>query len=97
MGGLTTWPAIAGTPIYSQEIWYFGGAAAGWATGGGIILGWLERAPRDRFRVSDILLAVCGIAVAVYLIAIYGTAARNSVGTQFGPIGVACAQRPGRR
>jgi len=94
MGGLTTWPAIAGTPIYSQEIWYFG-APLLVATGGGIILGWLERAPRDRFRVSDILLAVCGIAVAVYLIAIYGTAARNSVGTQFVPIGVAFAATAG--
>ena len=24
MGGLTTWPAFPGTPIYTQEVWYFG-------------------------------------------------------------------------
>ena len=94
MGGLTTWPAFAGTPIYSQEVWYFGLPLLV-ATGGGIVLGWLEKAPRDRFRVSDILLAVCGFAVAAYLIAIYGTAARNSVGTPFVPIGVAFAATAG--
>ncbi len=94
MGGLTTWPAFAGTPIYSQEIWYFGVPLLV-ATGGGIVLGWLEKAPRDRFRVSDVLLALCGIAVAIYLIAIYGTAARNSVGTPFVPIGVAFAATAG--
>ncbi|MCI5109184.1 MAG: TRAP transporter permease, partial [Marivita sp.] len=94
MGGLTTWPAFAGTPIYSQEVWYFGIPLL-IATGGGIVLGWLEKAPRDRFRVSDILLAVCGVAVAAYLVAIYGTAARNSVGTPFVPIGVAFAATAG--
>ncbi len=94
MGGLITWPAFAGTPIYSQEVWYFGVPLLV-ATLGGIVLGWLERAPRDRFRVSDILLGVCGIAVAVYLVAIYGTAARNSVGTPFVPIGVAFAATAG--
>ncbi len=94
MGGLTTWPAFAGTPIYSQEVWYFGVPLLV-ATFGGIVLGWLERAPRDHFRVSDILLGICGIAVAIYLIAIYGTAARNSVGTPFVPIGVAFAATAG--
>src|SRR6056297_1596566 len=94
MGGLITWPAFAGTPIYTQEVWYFGVPLLV-ATLGGIVLGWLEKAPRNRFRVSDILLAVCGIAVAVYLVAIYGTAARNSVGTPFVPIGVAFAATAG--
>ncbi|WP_121632517.1 TRAP transporter permease [Tropicibacter alexandrii] len=94
MGGLTTWPAFAGTPIYNQEVWYYGTPLL-IATFGGIVMGWLERAPRNRFRASDILLAICGFAVAVYLIAIYGTAARNSVGTQFVPIGVAFAATAG--
>jgi hypothetical protein len=43
------------------------------------------------------VLALCGIVVAIYLIAIYGTAARNSVGTPFVPIGVAFAATAGRR
>jgi TRAP transporter 4TM/12TM fusion protein len=94
MGGLTTWPAFAGTPIYTQEVWYFGIPLLV-ATAGGIILGWLEKAPRDKFRVSDLLLGVCGIAVAAYLIAVYGTAARNSVGTPFVPVGVAFAATAG--
>src|SRR6056297_303062 len=94
MGGLTTWAAFPGTEIYNQEVWYFGVPLLV-ATFGGIVLGWLERAPRDHFRVSDILLGICGIAVAIYLIAIYGTAARNSVGTQFVPIGVAFAATAG--
>src|SRR6056297_787354 len=94
MGGLTTWAAFPGTEIYNQEVWYFGVPLLV-ATFGGIVLGWLERAPRDEFRVSDILLGVCGFAVAAYLIGIYGTAARNSVGTPFVPIGVAFAATAG--
>ncbi|MFO7811400.1 MAG: hypothetical protein R6V21_00375, partial [Pelovirga sp.] len=94
MGGLVTWPAFVGAPIYTQEIWYFGVPLLV-ATLGGIVLGWFEKAPRDRFRVSDILLGICGIAVAVYLVAIYGTAARNSVGTPFVPIGIAFAATAG--
>jgi len=94
MSGLTTWPAFKGTPIYSQEVWYFGMPLL-IATFGGLILGWVERAPRNRFRASDILLAICAFAVAAYLISIYGTAARNSVGTQFVPIGVAFAATAG--
>ncbi|MBM1218718.1 TRAP transporter fused permease subunit [Ponticoccus sp. SC2-23] len=94
MGGLTTWPAFPGTPIYSQEVWYFGVPLLV-ASLGGIVLGWLEQAPRNRFRASDILLAVCAIAVAAYLIPIYSTAARNSVGTPFVPIGIAFAATAG--
>ncbi len=94
MGGLVTWPAFAGSPLQMQEIWYFGLPLLA-ATAGGIILGWLEKAPRDRFRVSDMVLAICGVAVAVYLIAVYGTAARNAVGTPFVPMGVAFAATAG--
>ena len=94
MGGLVTWPAFEGSPLHAQETWYFGVPLLV-ATLGGIVLGWLETAPRDRFRVSDLLLALCGLAVAVYLIAVYGTAARNAVGTPFVPVGVAFAATAG--
>jgi hypothetical protein len=59
--------------------------------------GWFERRGRELFAASDVVLALCGIVVAIYLVAIYGTAARNSVGTPFVPIGVAFAATAGRR
>jgi TRAP transporter 4TM/12TM fusion protein len=65
------------------------------ATFGAIVLGWFERRARDRFAASDVVLALCGIVAAIYLVAIYGTAARNSVGTPFVPIGVAFAATAG--
>jgi TRAP-type uncharacterized transport system fused permease subunit len=62
---------------------------------GAIVIGWFERRGRELFAASDIVLALCGIVVAIYLVAIYGTAARNSVGTPFVPIGVAFAATAG--
>ena len=94
MGGLTTWAAFPGTEIYATEVNWFGIPLL-IATFGAIITGWFERRARDSFAASDIVLAACGIVVAIYLIAIYGTAARNSVGTTFVPIGVAFAATAG--
>lgn len=90
MGGLTTWAAFPGTDIYAAEVYWFGLPLLA-ATFGAIILGWFERKGRGSFAVSDIILALCAIIVAMYLIPIYSTAARNSVGTSFVPIGVAFA------
>ncbi len=94
MGGLTTWASFPGTETYQSEVRWFGIPLL-IATGGAIALGWFERRPRDGFAASDVVLAVCGVIVAVYLVAIYGTAARNSVGTPFVPIGVAFAATAG--
>ncbi|QJF52604.1 TRAP transporter permease [Roseobacter ponti] len=94
MGGLTTWAAFPGTEIYLSEVRWFGIPLLV-ATFGAIILGWFERRERTAFAFSDIVLAVCAIVVAAYLVAIYGTAARNSVGTTFVPIGVAFAATAG--
>ena len=94
LGGLTTWAAFPGTDIYVQEVRWFGIPLL-IATFGAILTGWFERRGRDRFTASDIVLALCGGVVALYLIAIYGTAARNSVGTPFVPIGVAFAATAG--
>ncbi|MDA0923213.1 MAG: TRAP transporter fused permease subunit [Proteobacteria bacterium] len=94
MGGLTTWGAFPGTPIYATEVNWFGIPLL-IATFGAIITGWFERRARGSFAASDIVLALCGVVVAIYLIAIYGTAARNSVGTTFVPIGVAFAATAG--
>lgn len=62
---------------------------------GAIALGWFENAPRSRFATSDLVLALCSLIVAFYLITVYSTAARNSVGTPFVPIGVAFAATAG--
>lgn len=94
MGGLTTWPAFPGTEIYGQEVTWFG-IPLMIATFGGIALGWFENTHRHRFSSADIVLAICGVVVALYLVPIYSTAARNSVGTPFVPIGVAFAATAG--
>ena len=76
--------------IRFREIWLFG--APLWvATGGAIVLGWVHRRDRAGFAAPDAVLAVCGIAVAIYLITIYGTLMRNSTGTPFAPIGISMA------
>ncbi|MFC3615787.1 TRAP transporter permease [Lutimaribacter marinistellae] len=94
MGGLVTWPAFPGTEIYGLELWWFGTPLL-IATLGAILLSWFERRPRGALAASDLVLALCGIVVALYLIPIYSTAARNSVGTPFVPIGVAFAATAG--
>ena len=94
MGGLTTWGAFPGTDIYQSEVYWFGIPLLV-ATLGAIVLGWFERRDRDSFALSDVVLAICAIVVAIYLVAIYGTAARNSVGTPFVPVGVAFAATAG--
>lgn len=94
MGGLTTWAAFPGTEIFQTEVNWFGIPLL-IATFGAIVTSWFERRNRDHFAASDVVLAVCGIVVAGYLIAIYGTAARNAVGTTFVPIGVAFAATAG--
>jgi len=76
--------------IRFNEIWLFG-APLIIATVAGIVLGWVERGPRTWFSLPDLLLTICGFAVAAYLITIYGTLMRNSTGTPFAPIGISLA------
>ncbi|MEM0907058.1 MAG: TRAP transporter fused permease subunit [Pseudomonadota bacterium] len=94
MGGLTTWAAFPGTEIYQNEVRWFGIPLL-IASLGAIVTGWIERRGRERFAASDVVLSLCGIVVAIYFVAIYDTAARNSVGTPFVPIGVAFAATAG--
>lgn len=61
------------------------------ATAGGIALSWMHRQRRSGFSAPDVVLAICGVAVAIYLITIYGTLMRNSTGTPFAPIGISIA------
>ncbi|MEL7163895.1 MAG: TRAP transporter fused permease subunit, partial [Pseudomonadota bacterium] len=94
MGGLTTWAAFPGTDIYTAEVYWFGIPLL-IASLGAVLMGWFEKRDRAQVAASDIVLAVCAGVVAIYFTAIYGTAARNSVGTPFVPIGVAFAATAG--
>ena len=89
IAGGTMWNGMdAG--IKFRETWLFG-APLLVATTGGIVLSWFDRRARGSLSMPDIVLSVCGIAVAAYLIAIYGTLMRNSTGTPFAPIGISIA------
>lgn len=61
------------------------------ATAVGIVAGWFRGRERGQVAIADLLLSVCSVAVAVYLITIYGTLMRNSTGTPFAPIGISLA------
>ena len=89
IAGGTMWNGID-EGIKAAETWHFG--APLWAaTAGAIMLSWFNARTRGSFTSPDIVLAVCGIAVATYLITIYGTMMRNSTGTPFAPIGISMA------
>ena len=76
--------------IRFREVWLFGVPLLV-ATAGSIALGWFHRRRREGFAAPDLALAICGVAVATYLITIYGTLMRNSTGTSFAPIGISLA------
>ncbi|MFK8080444.1 MAG: TRAP transporter permease [Granulosicoccus sp.] len=83
------WNGIA-AEYRTPELYWFGIPLLV-ATFGGIILGWIDRTPRHRFSLPDLLLGVCALAVAIYLVTIYGTLMRNATGTPFAPIGISLA------
>ena len=89
IAGGAMWNGIDET-IRNREIYHFGVPLIV-ATVGGIILGWVHRLPRHKFSAPDFVLAICGIAVATYLVTIFGTAMRNATGTPFAPIGMSIA------
>lgn len=76
--------------IKFNETWLFG-APLLVATFGGIILSWIDRRPRGSVSGLDVTLAICGVAVAAYLMTIFGTQMRNATGTPFAPIGMSLA------
>ncbi|QBX99797.1 TRAP transporter fused permease subunit [Rhodophyticola sp. CCM32] len=89
IAGGVMWNGIDDT-IRMREIYHFGVPLLA-ATAGGIILGWVHRRDRGGFAAPDVVLALCGIGVAIYLITILGTAMRTSTGTPFAPIGLSLA------
>lgn len=85
----TMWNGID-TTIRFREVWLFG-VPLWCATFGGIVLSWFHRPERAQFSAPDVVLGLCALAVATYLITLYGTLMRNSTGTPFAPIGISMA------
>ncbi|MGB3553733.1 MAG: TRAP transporter fused permease subunit [Jannaschia sp.] len=76
--------------IRAREIWHYGVPLVA-ATGMGIVLGWARPRVRGAIAAPDILLSICAVGVAIYLITIFGTLMRNATGTPFAPIGMSLA------
>lgn len=89
IAGGAQWNGIDPT-IRFNETWLFG-APLLVATFGGIVLSWFDKHSRSALSGFDVTLAICGVAVATYLITIYGTQMRNATGTPFAPIGMSIA------
>ena len=88
-----TWNGIDES-VRFREIYYYG-VPLMLATIGAIVAGWFHRRERSGFAAPDLVLGVCGFAVAAYLITIYATLMRNSTGTPFAPIGISIAALAG--
>ncbi|MEO0989943.1 MAG: TRAP transporter fused permease subunit, partial [Pseudomonadota bacterium] len=87
--GGVMWNGIDAT-IKFRETWMFGTPLVA-TTFAAIIVGWFHRRDRSGFSAPDLVLATCAVAVAIYLITIYGTLMRNATGTPFAPIGISLA------
>ncbi|MBK5927610.1 TRAP transporter permease [Rhodobaculum claviforme] len=87
--GGVMWNGIDAT-LRWREVWLFGTPLLV-ATLGAIVVSWLERTPADAVSVADLVLGICAVSVATYLVVMYGTLMRNSTGTPFAPIGISLA------
>ncbi|UYG07522.1 TRAP transporter permease [Halomonas sp. M4R1S46] len=69
------------------ETWHFGYPLI-LATAGAIVLSWGLREARHRINPADLVLMVCALAVAGYLLVIFNSPLRASTGTSFAPVGL---------
>ncbi len=56
-----------------------------------IVLSWFYRQERHRFNAADLVLMVCALASAGYLLMAFNTTMRMSTGTSFAPPGISWA------
>ena len=68
------------------ETWHFGWPLLA-ASGVGIVMSWFHQRDRARFSVPDLVLIVCSVAVAAYLLVVFNTSMRMTTGTAFAPVG----------
>ncbi|GEN29681.1 hypothetical protein HVA01_33270 [Halovibrio variabilis] len=74
----------------SIENWHYGYPLIA-TTAGTIVLSWFYRQARHRFNPTDLVLMVCALASAGYLLVAYNTNMRMSTGTSFAPSGISWA------
>ncbi|MGE6780834.1 TRAP transporter permease [Vreelandella titanicae] len=74
----------------SVENWHYGYPLMA-TTAGAIVLSWFYRQARHRFNPADLVLMVCALASAGYLLVAYNTNIRMSTGTSFAPSGISWA------
>ena len=72
------------------ETWHFGYPLI-LATVAGILLSWSYRQFRDRLSPVDLVLMVCALAVAGYLLVMFNSPLRAATGTSFAPMGISYA------
>ncbi|MDN3525223.1 TRAP transporter permease [Halomonas sabkhae] len=72
------------------EAWHFGYPLI-LATVAGILVSWSYRQLRDRLSPADLVLMVCAMAVAGYLLVMFNSQLRASTGTSFAPMGISYA------
>ncbi|MGQ7263776.1 TRAP transporter permease [Vreelandella sp. V005] len=74
----------------SVENWHYGYPLMA-TTASAIVLSWFYRQARHRFNPADLVLMVCAMASAGYLLVAYNTNIRMSTGTSFAPSGISWA------
>ncbi|MEQ6890191.1 TRAP transporter permease [Halomonas sp. CS7] len=72
------------------EAWHFGYPLI-LATVAGILLSWSYRQFRHRLSPADLVLMVCALAVAGYLLVMFNSPLRAATGTSFAPMGISYA------
>ncbi|MFO7528468.1 MAG: TRAP transporter permease [Marinobacter sp.] len=72
------------------ETWHYGWPLIA-ATAVGIVMSWFHQHGRGRFSLPDLVLMVCSVAVAAYLLVVFNTPIRMSTGTPFSPVGISFA------
>ncbi|WP_069384660.1 TRAP transporter permease [Halomonas caseinilytica] len=72
------------------EAWHFGYPLI-LATVAGILLSWGYRQVQHRLSPADLVLMICAMAVAGYLLVMFNSPLRASTGTSFAPMGISYA------
>jgi len=72
------------------ESWHYGYPLM-LTTAAAIVLSWVYRQVRHRFNPADLVLMVCALASAGYLLLAFSTNMRMSTGTSFAPEGISWA------
>ncbi len=65
------------------------------AAAGGIIMSWIHRRHRATFNLADVVLVICSLSVAAYLLLVFNSQMRMTTGTPFAPIGISFAAAAG--